>query len=210
VTTVEVMTVTPQFPLGSVLFPSMVLPLHVFEPRYRAMVKDVLNGDGVFGVVLINRGRDIGGDDQRSTFGTIARVIKAEELSDGRWALITVGVDRFKVNCWLPDDPYPMADIEPWPDGVCTEDLSARFRAVQVKFLRCMAMASEAGLNVGPLPEAIDNVQLGCLQMAAMTPLGPFDKQRLLGAPGPGHRLSLLDEMIDSAIQLIEARYNIS
>ena len=200
------MPVTPQFPLGTVLFPSMVLPLHVFEPRYRAMVADVLAGDGTFGVVLIERGPEVGGGDHRSGFGTTARVVSAEELSDGRWALVTVGVERFKVKCWLPDNPYPVADVEPWPDEPAVEDLSAVYSRVQVKFRRCMAMASEFGLNLGPVPEAIDEVQLGCLQMAALAPVGPHDKQALLGAAGPAQRLGMLDEMIDVTLQLIEAR----
>ncbi|MEL6986015.1 MAG: LON peptidase substrate-binding domain-containing protein, partial [Actinomycetota bacterium] len=79
----------PQFPLRSVLFPSMVLPLHVFEPRYRTMVHDLLEGDGRFGVVMIDRGSDTGGQDQRSSFGTVARIVESEEYPDGRWGLIT-------------------------------------------------------------------------------------------------------------------------
>ena len=200
------MAVTPQFPLGTVLFPSMVLPLHVFEPRYRAMVADVLAGDGMFGVVLIERGHEVGGGDQRSGFGTMAKVVKADVLADGRWALVTVGVDRFRVNQWLPDAPYPRADIEPWPDEDATEDLTSLYTLVQTKFRRCMALASEAGVNIGPFPDAIDDVNLGCMQMAALTPVGPHDKQALLGAPGPRHRLALLDEMIDETVDLIEAR----
>lgn len=200
------MAVTPQFPLGTVLFPSMVLPLHVFEPRYRAMVADVLAGDGMFGVVLIERGHEVGGGDQRSGFGTMAKVVKADVLADGRWALVTVGVDRFRVNQWLPDAPYPRADIEPWPDEDPAEDLTSLYTLVQTKFRRCMALASEAGVNIGPFPDAIDDINLGCMQMAALTPVGPHDKQALLGAPGPRHRLALLDEMIDETVDLIEAR----
>jgi Lon protease-like protein len=200
------MAVTPQFPLGTVLFPSMVLPLHVFEPRYRAMVTDVLAGDGVFGVVLIERGHEVGGGDQRSTCGTLAKVVRADALADGRWALVAVGVDRFRVNQWLPDAPYPRADIEPWPDEAATEDLSSLYGQVQAKFRRCLALASEAGFDIGPWPDAIDDVNLGCMQMAALAPVGPHDKQALLGAPGPSRRLALLDQMIDETVDLIEAR----
>ena len=200
------MALMPQFPLGTVLFPSMVLPLHVFEPRYRTMVADVLAADATFGVVLIERGREVGGGDQRTDFGTMARVVEAEELSDGRWALITVGVDRFKVTRWLADDPYPRADVEPWPDEPPTVDLSEVYDRVVAKFRRCMALAAESGLNVGPLPEAIDDVELGCMHMAALAPVTTHDKQVLLGAPGPEARLDLLDEMIDSSVELIEAR----
>jgi Lon protease-like protein len=200
------MVVTPQFPLGTVLFPSMVLPLHVFEPRYRAMVADVMAGDRQFGVVLIERGLEVGGDDHRSSLGTLARVVQAEELSDGRWALMTVGVERFKVVRWLPDDPYPVADIEAWPDEAPDADLGAVYHEVVAKFRRCMALASEAGLNVGPVPDTTDDAELGSLHMSARAPVGPFDKQRLLGAPGPAPRLDLLSEMIDGATEILLAR----
>src|SRR3546814_2588594 len=106
----------PMFPLGSVLFPSLVLPLHVFEPRYRALVRDVLDGDGEFGVCLIERGAEVGGGDVRTDIGTVARVHEARELPDGRWALVAVGERRIVVERWLPDDPYPRADVRDLPD----------------------------------------------------------------------------------------------
>src|SRR5436189_1506182 len=84
----------PMFPLGTVLVPSAGLPLHVFEPRYRALVHDCLAGDGEFGVVLIARGSEVGGQDVRTDVGTVARIVQAQELPDGRWAIAAVGVRR--------------------------------------------------------------------------------------------------------------------
>lgn len=200
------MAIMPQFPLGTVLFPTMVLPLHVFEPRYRAMVAEVLEGDGTFGVVLIERGADTGGGDHRTNFGTTARVVEAEQFSDGRWALITIGVERFQVSNWLPDDPYPKADVELWPDEEASADLHEQYQKVSAKFRRCLALAAESGLDVGPIPPSMDDIGLGCMQMSALTPVTSLDKQRLLGAPGPAERLRLLDVMIDDSVELIEAR----
>ncbi len=200
------MPILPQFPLGVVLFPSMVLPLHIFEPRYRVMIEQVLAGDGRFGVVLIERGSDVGGGDVRSNFGTVAQVVEAEQFSDGRWALTTVGIDRFKVTSWLPDDPFPMAEIELWPDDGGDDDLHPAYQAVLTKFRRCMALASESGVNVGPLPADIADVELGCMQMAALAPLAILDKQALLQAPGPTQRLPLLDQLLEDALTLIRLR----
>lgn len=200
------MAIMPQFPLGTVLFPTMVLPLHVFEPRYRTMVSDVLDGDGIFGVVLIERGADTGGGDHRTNFGTTARVVEAEQFSDGRWALITIGVERFQVSEWLPDDPFPKADVEMWPDDNDGTELHGHYTKVAAKFRRCMALAAESGLDVGPIPPPMDDVGLGCMQMSALAPVTSLDKQRLLGAPGPAERLQLLDVMIDDSVELIEAR----
>ena len=80
------------FPLGTVLFPHAVLPLHVFEPRYRVMMRRCIDGDGEFGVVLIERGSEVGGGDARFDVGTIARIVQAAELDDGRFAIATVGL----------------------------------------------------------------------------------------------------------------------
>src|SRR5262245_13277872 len=113
------MAVMPMFPLGVALLPGGVLPLHVFEPRYRQMVHDILSDDvdaPEFGVVMIERGREVGGGDVRTRVGTIARVVDIRALADGRYAMVAVGERRLRVNAWLPDDPYPLADVDAWPD----------------------------------------------------------------------------------------------
>ncbi len=99
------------FPLGTVLMPYAHLPLHIFEPRYRALTRDCLAGDKKFGVVLIERGYEVGGGDTRFSVGTVARIVQAVELPDGRWLLDAVGTERIRVRRWLPDDPYPQAEV---------------------------------------------------------------------------------------------------
>src|SRR5258708_27579797 len=101
----------PMFPLGTVLFPHALLPLHVFEPRYRLMTQRVLRGEGEFGVVLIERGSEVGGGDTRFGVGTVARIVRAQELPDGGYALATVGLRRIRVTRWLADDPFPRAEV---------------------------------------------------------------------------------------------------
>ena len=101
----------PMFPLGSVLVPSMLLPLHIFEPRYRALIRDVLDSDGEFGVVMIERGSEVGGDDVRAGVGCVARVLEAEEQPDGRWIVMAVGTAVVDVQSWSADDPYPRAVV---------------------------------------------------------------------------------------------------
>ena len=104
------------FPLGTVLLPFAHLPLHIFEPRYRALVKDVLAGEGEFGVVLIERGHEVGGGDVRFRVGTVARIVQSAELPDGRWLVDAVGTERFRIAEWLPEDPYPQALVEALDD----------------------------------------------------------------------------------------------
>jgi len=99
----------PMFPLGTVLFPHAVLPLHIFEERYSALVETCLRGDGRFGVVLIERGYEVGGGDSRFDVGTVARIVEAARTPDGRYLLATIGTDRLRIKKWLDDDPFPRA-----------------------------------------------------------------------------------------------------
>jgi len=87
----------PMFPLGSVLLPSTAVSLHVFEPRYRALARHCVDGDRRLGVVLIERGSEVGGGDVRFGVATRARIAEAVELDDGRWVMVLVGEDRVRV-----------------------------------------------------------------------------------------------------------------
>ena len=106
--------VLPMFPLGTVLLPHGLLPLHIFEPRYRALVDTCLarEPEPDFGVVLIERGSEVGGGDTRFGVGTVARIVEASRFDDGRYALLARGISRCAVREWLPDDPYPQARVE--------------------------------------------------------------------------------------------------
>ncbi|WP_218005455.1 LON peptidase substrate-binding domain-containing protein [Janibacter limosus] len=109
------MDVLPMFPLGASLLPGSPLPLQVFEPRYLAMLRDIAAGDGRFGVVLIERGFEVGGGDQRFSIGTVASVEQVSPMGDGRIGLLARGRERFEVVRWLEDDPYPRAEVRLLP-----------------------------------------------------------------------------------------------
>jgi len=198
----------PMFPLESVLVPGMVLPLQVFEERYRSLVRDCLAGDKEFGVVLIERGSEVGGGDTRSMVGTVAEIVRAEEVPDGRWAVVAVGTRRLRVVAWLDDDPYPRAKIVPWPDQAAADvaALHERFDHCIGEVRRGMAMAVELGESADALAEITEQPDLGSYQLSMIAPLGPLDRQRLLEAEGPAERLDLLAELIAEANATFEAR----
>lgn len=200
------MPTVPQFPLGSILFPTQILPLHVFEPRYRQMVDEVLAGDGSFGVVMIERGTEVGGDDVRHHVGTLAHILESETFPDGRSGLVTVGTRRFKVTDWLPDDPYPVADVDFWPDETPTVVTRANLQSAADQLQRCIDMAGRAGIDIGGLPELSDELEVASMQLSAMAPIAAFDKQRLLEAPGPDQRIPMLETALAGAIELLEFR----
>lgn len=196
----------PMFPLGSVLFPTMVLPLHVFEPRYRALARDVVDGDGRFGVVLIERGSEVGGDDVRTDLGTMAEVVDAQELDDGRWALIAVGRERIAVVDWLADDPYPRATVRSVPDEVFGPE-PPDIEPLVGPLRRALALQAELGEARAPVDVALSpDPALATLQIGAIGPFGPMDQQQILAATDVGRRVALVAEMLVGAVELIEHR----
>jgi Lon protease-like protein len=201
------MAVSPMFPLGTVLFPSMLLPLHVFEPRYRQLTAESIEHDRPFGVVLFERGSEVGGGDQRSLVGTLAQIVRAQPFPDGRWALLVAGTERITVTEWLPDDPYPRAEIEPYPDPAPGPD-AADLRDRLVPLLRLvLARCAELGDAAAPATvELSDDPALASFQAATVAPLGPVDRYRLLDAPGPDARLALLIDLLDEERRFLEAR----
>jgi Lon protease-like protein len=195
------------FPLGSVLFPHAILPLHVFEPRYRLMTERCLADDATFGVVLIERGSEVGGGDTRFEVGTLARIVQAGRFDDGRYALVAVGEQRVRVATWLPDDPYPRAEVEALDDAtgdVAPADLDEVTRRLQ----RVLALHVELGAPVpaAPVELTVDDPARASFEAAALAPIGPLDAQALLELDDAGARVARLVELLAEAQQVLEFR----
>lgn len=194
----------PMFPLSAVLFPQATMPLHVFEPRYRQLMHDCLEGDPRFGVVLIERGSEVGGGDQRAALGTRGVITRAAELPDGRWVLEVRGEAVVVIEEWLPDDPYPQALVrepEPVPvsdgqrhPGPLLADAAQRVR-------RARALLAEHGggpaLDPGMVLDGGGDAELAAWQLCGVAPVNAYDAQRLLAADGATERLDLLVELMD-------------
>ena len=197
----------PMFPLGTVLFPSGVLPLRVFEPRYRDMLEDLLPGNREFGVVLIERGSEVGGGEVRSGIGTMAKILEARESKDGHWAVVAMGLQRIMVDRWLPDDPYPMAEVRPFPDRPGPGVDPASYAALRVR-LHCLLDGLVALGETVPSDrvEIAEDPALGSLQMAALAPLTPFDRQRILEVDRVEDRCRLLGDLLGEGQELVDLR----
>jgi Lon protease-like protein len=197
----------PMFPLGTVLLPGAYLPLHVFEPRYRRLVQACLEGSPEFGVVLIERGSEVGGGERRFDVGCVARILSAARLDEGRWLLSTVGTRRVRVVRWLPDAPYPRAEVEAWEDPGPGPRAGDRRAAALAALRRVLALTAELG---EPVPDATTPVDedpvLAGYQMAALAPLGPLDKLRLLAAPTPDDRLDRLARLLEDEASVLASR----
>lgn len=185
------------------------LPLHIFEPRYRALVKDVLAGDGEFGVVLIERGQEVGGGDVRFGVGTVAKVMQTAELPDGRWLLDAVGTDRFRITEWLPDNPYPLAMVEALEDDSSGTGTEAEERRSAVERLLRQVLALQVELGF-PAPSAVrtldEDPSVAAFEAAVLSPIGPMDTQKVLEAPSTTARLALLENLLSEAREFLANR----
>lgn len=190
----------PLFPLGSVPFPGLVLPLHVFEERYRTLVADLLarpEEDRRFGVVAILVGHEVGtGSAQRvADVGCVVEVREVESHEDGRYDLVATGTQRFRVETVDYSGAYPRADAT-LLDEREGEEAGAYVPGVCALFRRYCALLRSHGASVREPSELPDDpIQLSYLVGAAVI-LDLAERQRLLEA-GDGqarlqHELVLL------------------
>ncbi len=184
------------FPLSTVVFPHQRVPLHVFEPRYRQLVEDVTAGDGCFGICLIARGSEVGGNDERVDIGTLVEITAVYPFADGRSMLIVDGRDRIQVREWLDDQPYPRARVEILPTDEMPSDLELLARTeASVRSLRNLhsemfpdnCMEVDCGLAL----EACERVW----QLCAITPMATLDQMKLLTEDRCDSRLAMLAEI---------------
>ncbi len=137
----------PLFPLHTVLCPGVALPLHVFEPRYRALVARCLEEGRPFGVVLIRDGREVGaGPTSIATVGTVAEIREAGKFSDGRYELLIVGVRRFRIeSVTVGREPYLVGDVEELEEEI-GDRLAARALTDRVtqRFVRYLSLLQPA------------------------------------------------------------------
>lgn len=176
------MLTLPMFPLGSVLFPAMPLALRVFEERYLKMMGSILDEETPrFGVVLIERGSEVGGGDKRFATGTTADVLQVE-APDGPLQVMARGGQRFRVTQWLDDEPFPMAEIEYLPELSDEEELAMDVSNLEKTVREALTYLDEENLQpVWPADiELSEDLVERTWQLTGISPLGPLDHQDLL------------------------------
>lgn len=194
------------FPLGSVLFPGAALPLQVFEPRYRDLVADVTATDSRFGVVLIERGPEVGGGDKRTHIGTTAEIVRMGEAEDGRILIAAIGRERIRLVEWLEDDPYPLAIVEPFPEPAASAGLGAALTRSRAVRRRLLGLAIEMGAEGQTFDlDLPDDPLQATWALCAAAPVGSFDRQRLLETDDAAARLRALERMLMEQIGDLEA-----
>ena len=218
------------FPLSAVLLPGGVISLRVFEDRYVRMLADISEGNveeppeantfgpRAFGTVLIERGSEVGGGDVRSTVGTMAHIVDQQPTPTGGYILLAVGRRRIRVREWLPDDPYPRAVTEDWPDepdppGQPDEATMGNFatlprltiNAVKLQARLAGTGEEEATSLLPDLSRFTDLSELAFLA-AGIAPLGPLDRHKILTAPSAAERVVTAHALIRDMADLLVAR----
>jgi hypothetical protein len=198
----------PLFPLGTVLFPGLVLPLHIFEERYRQLVRDLLAGPEPqsFGVIAIREGRETGiaGVSSLHEVGCTATLRQVDQYEDGRYDLLTVGAQRFRLRELDESRPYLQGEVE-LLDDVAGDEAEAGLatRAVQDAFrgyLKALAARGATQISVPDLPD--EPVLLSYIVAAAMIVELP-DKQELLAEPDATRRLAAERTMLTRETTLL-------
>lgn len=193
------------FPLGQPLLPGRLLPLRIFEPRYLALLHHCLHMESPeFGVVLIERGFEVGGGDHRSMVGTAVGVLEALPRPTGDVAVVGIGRRRLRVLEWLPDDPHPWALVEDWPDSEL--DPGGGFASlVSTTLERLLRLAELSGLSdrhreaierLATATEVLDASDMS-FALAASAGFGASDQQRLLSCDDALERLRTMQELLD-------------
>jgi Lon protease-like protein len=182
----------PLFPLGTVLYPGMILPLHIFEDRYRRLVRDLLDGPvpRKFGVIAIRRGREVGEVPELYEIGCTAVIRDVTPHADGRFDLMTVGGDRFRLLSTDRSRSYLQGSVEPLPDQVDEPGALPAVHSARAAFSEYLTLLTERGgpvISVQQLPS--EPVLLSYVIAAAMI-LDLPERQTLLEAAGARARLA--------------------
>jgi Lon protease-like protein len=187
-----------------VLFPGSAMPLHVFEPRYRALMDRVLSEDRRFGVLAIRRGREVGGYADTFRIGTVAVVEQVQRAPDGSMAIIVTGHERFALDVRLPDDPYPVGEVT-IVDEVLGEHPSKELAPARSAVNRYLSVVARVHGDDVVAPTLPDDIVTASFALASTLSLDLPERQRLLEADDAASRLRLVTELAKREALLLEA-----
>jgi uncharacterized protein len=199
----------PLFPLNTVLFPYADLQLHVFEERYREMIRACVEYERPFGVVLIRSGQEVGGSADPYLVGTAVRILNVSTYDDGRMDIVVRGERRFRIRLLDESRPYPVGHVEPViehpvEDTPRASELFARARDdLEVLIQRHIARQELSVQVVFPT----DPVVLS-FTIANLLPMENLEKQRLLETTDTVERVEDLIPILESHILEFDARPN--
>lgn len=197
----------PLFPLNTVLFPGATLPLHIFEERYQRMVRECLQGQRLFGVLLIRSGSEVEATAEPFQVGTTAHILHVQHLPEGRMNLVCLGGQRFRLCRTLRREPYLVGEVETLPcpaeAGEETTDRADTAASLFAEYYRLyLALSNQWTRQIGLPGEA------GALAdfIAARLAVSLWTKQRLLEELSVRRRLEMEIDLLSEAIREMAPR----
>ena len=197
----------PLFPLNVVLFPGMPLDLHIFEPRYRRMIRECLEQKSPFGVALIRQGLEaLGPLAVPFAVGCSARIVQVEQMEDGRMNLVVVGDERFRILSLDTSLPYLRGEVESYPlenpHPLTVLRGVAELHEQVNHYLRRLSAASKDDLDLSEM-ELPDDAHGLLYLSAALLQIPLVEKQPLLESPHAGDLLDRLQRLYRREIALL-------
>ena len=199
------LTTLPLFPLNLVLFPGMDLPLHIFEERYKDMVRECLNNDSPFGVVLIKEGLEVGEPAEPERIGTSARILRSEVLDQGRLNIMTKGDRRFEIEEITQRVPHVVGRVRYLVEieGNGCPELVSQINDEYVELVRNLTALTGGYTSRVEIPE--DPIELS-YAIAANLNLEPHLRQSLLVTETAATRLADLIPMLRQGNEAMRKR----
>jgi uncharacterized protein len=193
----------PLFPLQTVLYPGLPIPLHIFEDRYRQMFKRVLDGERRFGVVAIVKGRDVDPGATYHPIGCVAEVAEVERHADGRLDVVARGRSRFRIDGVTQAAPYIVAEVSTLPEaaGEAAEQRSVKAGRLFTRYVATLLRMAGEQVESFDIPD--DPVAASYL-VAAGLQVDLADKQRLLTLPSAAERLAAEAALLRRELVLLE------
>jgi Lon protease-like protein len=194
------------FPLNTVLFPGMRMPLHIFEERYRIMIRECIEEDAPFGVLLIKAGAEVGSGAVPHDVGTVARIIQVEYLEDGRMNIFTMGHERFRIVAINTTQPYLRGEVSALRQEPSTDSAYAalpRARQLFNDYLKTYLALADQWTRGVFMPE---NPADAADYMAARMDIGPDAKQELLAQLNPEARIRREMEILGEVLPDMHGR----
>ena len=190
----------PVFPLPNVvLFPNVFLPLHIFEPRYRQMVDDALNGDRIVGMALLRPGWEADYEGRPAVYplGCAGVITRAERLADGRFNIVLRGMEKFRITSEETGRPYRVAHVQPVPEPAA-ESVRLEMRAERRR-LEALLVPQPEGQSDSTVPSAMSDEEL-VNALAQYLEFEPVEKQALLERDGVLQRCRSLIELLEMKV----------
>lgn len=197
--------VMPVFPLNTVVFPRIPLPLHIFEERYRQMVRDLRGGDGRFCVALSREGVEVGGEATPHDVGCVVELAHTRELPDGRFYLVTLGVERVRITSLDRESkPYLLGTVEAWSEEHAEVAAPLLHKAAYLftEYARYRMALSGDTMNDVTLPEEADVLSY---VLATAIEMDAGERQRLLETRDTATRLEAEVALLQVELPILRA-----